>query len=270
MEKYITEKQTKFLQTLVTERAEILGIKNPTEQSVIDYIGSCKLFTTKDASEMISRLLAVPAPKPKVTAPKVVVARDISHTDSVVQSVTRIITNKFSKDCSLCGNEVETGKGIAVLDGNVWRTFHNNGECPDAKEGSPLHLQIEQFVQDNCVGMGDVYFALPSHTGNNDLDFYALVQSHRKTGTVMVLRRVLGGRTLESSPVVRKSEAERVLNALRAMSTEESDEAMKRFADELGRCCLCGRTLTDEESRARGMGADCAEKNALELSLKVL
>ena len=262
MEKYISEKQTKFLQTLVTERAEILGIKNPTEQSVIDYIGSCKLFTTKDASEMIEKLLAVPAPK-------TVVARDISHTDSVVQSVTRIITNKFSKECSLCGNDVETGKGIAVLDGKVWRTFHENGECPDAKEGSPLHLQIEQFVQDNCVGMGNVYFALPSHTGNNDLDFYGLVQSHRKTGTVMVLRRVLGGRAFESSPVVRKAEAERVLNTLRAMSTEESDEAMQAFAQNLGRCCLCGRTLTDEASRARGMGADCAETNALELSLKV-
>ena len=262
MIKYISEKQTNFLKKLVTERASILGIASD-ETSVIDFIGSCKLFTTKDASEMISKLLAVPAEK-------VIVARDISHTDSVVQSVTRIITNKFSKECSLCGNDVETGQGIAVRDGNVWRTFHNINECPDAKEGSPLHLQIEQFVQDNCVGMGNVYFALPSHTGNNDLDFYALVQSHRKTGTVMVLRRVLGGRTLESSPVVRKSEAERVLNALRAMSTEESDEAMKRFADELGRCCLCGRTLTDEASRARGMGADCAEINALELSLKVL
>ena len=269
MIKYISEKQTNFLKKLVTERASILGIASD-ETSVIDFIGSCNLFTTKDASEMISKLLAVPAPKVAVPAEKVIVARDISHTDSVVQSVTRIITNKFSKECSLCGNDVETGQGIAVCDGNVWRTFHNINECPDAKEGSPLHLQIEQFVQDNCVGMGNVYFALPSHTGNNDLDFYALVQSHRKTGTVMVLRRVLGGRTLESSPVVRKSEAERVLNALRAMSTKESDEAMKRFADELGRCCLCGRTLTDEASRARGMGADCAEINALELSLKVL
>ena len=262
MEKYISEKQTKFLVKLITERADILGIQNPTEQSVIDYIGSCKLFTTKDASEMIEKLLAVPAPK-------TIFAPNISHLYFAVQTVTRLIPNRYSKECSLCGNEVEVEKGIAILDGKVWRTFHKYDECPDAKEGSPMHLQVEQFVQDNCVGMSDVYFALPSHTGNNDLDFYALVQSHRKTGTVMVLRRVLGGRTLESSPVVRKAEAERVLNTLRAMSTEESDEAMKRFADELGRCCLCGRTLTDEASRARGMGADCAEKNALELSLKV-
>jgi len=258
MDKYISEKQTKFLVKLVTERASILNIENPTEQTVIDYIGNLNLFTTKDASAMIEKLLAVPAPK---TASNTVVARDISHTASVVQEASRIITNKFGKECSLCGNYVETGKGIAILDGKVWRTFHSNGECPDAKEGSPLHLQIEQFVQDNCVNMSDVYFALPSHTGNNDLDFYALVQSHRKTGVVMVLRRVLGGRELESSPVVRKSEAERVLNTLRAMSIEEADEAMQAFAQNLGRCYRCGRILTDEASRARGMGADCAQKS---------
>ena len=267
MDKYITDKQTNFLFTLVTERADILGIKNDKE-SVIDFIGTCKLFTTKDASSMIEKLLAVQVTKAQ--KPVAFITQDISHIDSVVDSVGRIITNRFSKDCSLCGNNVFAGKGIAVQDGNVWKTFHNFNQCPDAVEGSALHLQVEQFVQDNCVGMSNVYFALPSHTGNNDLDFYALVQAHRKTGTVMVLRRILGGRTLESSPVVRKSEAERVLNALRAMSTEESDEAMKRFADELGRCCLCGRTLTDEASRARGMGADCAKVNAEELSLKVL
>ena len=268
MIKYISEKQTNFLKKLVTERASILGIASD-ETSVVDFIGSCNLFTTKDASEMIGKLLAVPAPVKAVPAGEVFYSRDISHIVCCVNSVSRIIANKFSKDCALCGNDVETGKGIAVRDGNVWRTFHENGECPDAKEGSPLHLQVEQFVQDNCVNMSDVYFALPSHTGNNDLDFYALVQSHRKTGSVMVLRRVLGGREFASSPVVRKSEAERVLNTLRAMSTEESDEAMKRFADELGRCCLCGRTLTDETSRARGMGADCAERSANELALRV-
>ena len=52
MIKYISEKQTNFLKKLVTERASILGIASD-ETSVIDFIGSCNLFTTKDASEMI-------------------------------------------------------------------------------------------------------------------------------------------------------------------------------------------------------------------------
>lgn len=32
------------------------------------------------------------------------------------------------------------------------------------------------------------------------------------------------------------------------------------FAQELGRCWRCGKSLTDEDSRARGMGPDCAGK----------
>lgn len=38
--------------------------------------------------------------------------------------------------------------------------------------------------------------------------------------------------------------------------------AAKRYADEIGRCFTCNRTLTDEESRARGQGPVCAGRNA--------
>lgn len=36
--------------------------------------------------------------------------------------------------------------------------------------------------------------------------------------------------------------------------------AGKKFGQEVGVCCRCGRSLTDETSRARGIGPDCAEK----------
>lgn len=37
--------------------------------------------------------------------------------------------------------------------------------------------------------------------------------------------------------------------------------ASERYGRELGHCGVCGRTLTDEESRARGIGPICAENN---------
>lgn len=37
-------------------------------------------------------------------------------------------------------------------------------------------------------------------------------------------------------------------------------ETAKLYADEIGRCCRCNLSLTDEESRARGMGPTCASK----------
>jgi hypothetical protein len=32
------------------------------------------------------------------------------------------------------------------------------------------------------------------------------------------------------------------------------------YGQEIGSCGLCGRSLTDEASRARGLGSDCASK----------
>jgi hypothetical protein len=39
----------------------------------------------------------------------------------------------------------------------------------------------------------------------------------------------------------------------------EPKKAMARFGQEVGSCGRCGRTLTDETSRARGIGPDCWE-----------
>lgn len=41
---------------------------------------------------------------------------------------------------------------------------------------------------------------------------------------------------------------------------EDAKAALKLYASELESCGICGRTLTDEESRARGIGPICADK----------
>lgn len=40
----------------------------------------------------------------------------------------------------------------------------------------------------------------------------------------------------------------------------DTTEAMARYGREIGRCGRCGRTLTDEVSRSRGIGPDCWTK----------
>lgn len=264
--KYITDKQTNFIVKLVGERADILGVQ-PNPESIIDYIGNCKLITTRDASEFIEKLLAVVPTQPTKTQSSTAAQIDITHTGV---NAMRVISNRFTKACALCLNGVATGAGIAVLtDDKQWLTYHKVNECPAPLEGSQLHLLVETWVHQQCINIGNVYFALPSHTGNNDLDFYGLVTSHRKTGSVVVLRRILGGHAFDACPVVSMTEAKRVIESLRMMSTEQSDDAMKAFADNLGRCFRCGRTLTDDESRNRGMGQDCAAKLEMELSNSV-
>lgn len=252
MNTFITDKQTNFIIKLVTERVDVLKLKDDRD-SIIDFIGNCNLQTTREASEFIDKLLAI-TPTATCKAPSI----SIAHTGVISD---RVIMNRYSKNCGLCGNAVPANTGIALLSGKQWMTFHKDGECGEPKDGSVLALQVECFVHAQCRDHGSVFFALPSHTGNNDLDFYSLTLSHRATGDLMVLKRILGGQTFDSCPVVRMSEAVRVIETLKAMTTEESDDAMQAFAKNLGRCCICGRTLTDEASRARGMGADCAEKN---------
>lgn len=41
---------------------------------------------------------------------------------------------------------------------------------------------------------------------------------------------------------------------------KDEEAAYRLYGTELGRCGVCGRTLTNEESRAYGIGPDCREK----------
>lgn len=59
-------------------------------------------------------------------------------------------------------------------------------------------------------------------------------------------------------PIKEKAAREAVLDKI----AKNPRKAMLRYGQELGKCGHCGRTLTDEESRARGIGPICAGKVA--------
>jgi hypothetical protein len=61
----------------------------------------------------------------------------------------------------------------------------------------------------------------------------------------------------ELYPVKNRDRREGVLAAIRSYGIEA---AMVRYGHELGVCGRCGRTLTDEDSRAAGIGPICASK----------
>jgi hypothetical protein len=54
-------------------------------------------------------------------------------------------------------------------------------------------------------------------------------------------------------PIKNRDEKARILAAIAA----DPMGALARFGREIGSCGHCGRTLTDEESRARGIGPVC-------------
>jgi len=53
--------------------------------------------------------------------------------------------------------------------------------------------------------------------------------------------------------------APRTLELYLAAVLLDPEAAGRLYADELGSCCRCGRTLTHEESRAQGIGPECAK-----------
>jgi hypothetical protein len=98
-------------------------------------------------------------------------------------------------------------------------------------------------------------FAIPSATGNNDLDFWCIVRREGDRGTRFYLNRVIGGRP----DIHTRMRAEDMVKVAQAIGVDPQ-AAMTRYGQELGHCGRCGRTLTDEESRGRGIGPDCWSK----------
>lgn len=218
----ITPKQQSFVRSLLQERLTVLGIDDIDKY--IEEKGINKL-TAKSASAVIDKLKSIPAP------------RNPEH-EHLPEG--RVIVNRYAKPCALCGGVVDSGAGFAVQVGYSWNTYHAKDDC--------FH------EADELSDIDRGYYAIPSLTGNNDLDFFFV---HIKNGRKEVLR-VLGG---QSPFRVSDGETKNIVKALNALSPLELSEAQARYGRELGVCGACGRHLTDEDSRARGLGSECAKKN---------
>lgn len=99
------------------------------------------------------------------------------------------------------------------------------------------------------------HYAVPSLTGNNDLDFFRVdrPEEGQWAGRTFV-KRVIGGRPYSS---VRGKTAREALEAILEFGI---DEAGILYGSTLGQCSECNRHLTDELSRALGIGPECRTK----------
>ena len=259
--KVMSPKQFGFIITLIVERADKLGIEPNATSAEAWMFQKRETYTSSDASNLIAMLQTI---KVERTTPLF----DTSHLSHY--SPTRVITNKFAKACDICGHKVDAGAGLALMSNSKWITTHRNNECVEPYVGQAFEnarQRVDARVKELCLSITtlndehDVFFALPSHTGNNDLDFFALVVDRDGEFPSHVLRRILGGEFsthgTSRSPIMSTVEAERVLEIVASMSVDQMIDAQFAYASNLGRCSICNRTLTDDASRARGMGSEC-------------
>jgi Family of unknown function (DUF6011) len=101
------------------------------------------------------------------------------------------------------------------------------------------------------------HYATDRLTGNNDLDFWRVDKptEGRWAGFVFV-KRVIGGKP--DAPVKGTTR----FKALSTIREADPEKAAIRYGQEIGRCWRCNRHLTDETSRALGIGPDCRSRIA--------
>lgn len=216
-----TPKQVHFLRSLLEERAETLGITD-VEQYMADT--AVARLTVADISKVIDKVKSIPKPR---------------NPEHAHLPEGHVIVNKRQNWCGSCGHPVPIGTGFAVHTSEGWKNFHRKGEC----------LNTDEVLANVEEGR----YALPSATGNNDLDFFRVRVSH---GRKEVLR-VIGGHADQPIPFAQVRD---VAERLGALTDAERHDAKALFGRELGVCGSCGRHLTDEASRARGLGPECARQ----------
>lgn len=124
-------------------------------------------------------------------------------------------------------------------------------------EASQLIDALLQRPRPSGEQLADVpggHYAVES-TGHNDLAFYRVDRptEGRWAGRVFV-KLVVGGHPDQNVP---RGHVAGVLARIAA-----DPDAAARYGRELGRCCRCNRHLTDETSRALGIGPECRSRAA--------
>jgi hypothetical protein len=153
-------------------------------------------------------------------------------------------TNQYAAPCSKCRSTVAARTGLLSKPNGRWIVTHREGDCVTAAPAEPS----DEHLPDVPEG----HYAVPSATGNNDLDFYRVDRptEGKYAGRVFV-KRVIGGH-----PDTNVRYAEK-LSALQRIAFGTPELAGPRYGQEIGQCARCNRHLTDEDSRTAGYGADC-------------
>lgn len=142
--------------------------------------------------------------------------------------------NKFRKPCERCGKWVEVGEGVLERDDTdtAWIVSHpEDPGCPvDLLDGVPEGRYAIDWAEEGQA---------------EDVKFYQVKEG------------VLYAQASEDLHPITKAEAvAAVLEAIKA----DPKVASILYGIKLGACGVCGRTLTNQESRDAGIGPICREK----------
>lgn len=172
-----------------------------------------------------------------------------------------IHTNKYPGRCARCFAHVEADAGVLAF------VTLRDAPAPTSMDFESLYLRRNVHTAgavycDSCAPHRETTAIPPDGhyavtDSNGKLQFFVLARfprNARRFATVSPsCKLVLGGKP--DTPIVGLFATELVTRALKNPAG-----AALRYAQELGRCSRCNRHLTDEASRARGLGPECASR----------
>lgn len=228
----------------------------------------------------------VPAPVPPVAPGVDAPARPSFRTAAATTPAPRPArTNKYAANCVRCGARIAAEAGLLTRDANgKWAADHI-GDCPPppAPAAAPTAPATGAPRGGAWTEVPDGRYAVPSATGNNDLDFFLVSTAGEDEGEWAGMRRVeriIGGdRDAPVKGLARRAALEAIRDAsyvtgavevtmpdgvtgtIPARDLTGPDAAAIRYADEFTRCGKCNRSLTDLTSRINGIGPVCITKD---------
>lgn len=172
-------------------------------------------------------------------------ARPVSTRQQASAEIDRLLTfpdkglrpNRYAGRCSECGQPVAAEAGFTRKVDDAWVVAHKPGDCP---ADAPKPVEVP-----------DGYYAVMADAGH--LSFYR-VKAGRKPGIVFVDLLLGGGGNGTLSP---QKVPFRNIPPVLAKIAVDPQGAMELFGKSVGRCGVCNRGLSDQESRDRGIGPEC-------------
>lgn len=165
--------------------------------------------------------------------------------------------NKYAGSCALCGGRVAEGAGRLARHTGRWAVVHADGQCQGVSAPTTATAPVTAPTASPATSLPDVpagHYAIVSQ-GSNDLMFVRVDRpaEGRYAGRTF-LKMIVGGHPDQNLAYARTP------GILARIVAEGIAESAARYGQELGRCCRCNRTLTDETSRALGIGPECRSR----------
>lgn len=166
--------------------------------------------------------------------------------------MTTLPANKYPSRCARCFEHVGAGAGVLA---DVVLLNEHDAHTTRGTLSRAVYCAFCASKRNETALPPDGHYAV--YDRDLKLQFFKLARfprSERRGTTVNPsCKLVLGGKP--DTRITGTFATELVARAL-----ENPAAAALRYAQELGRCSRCNRHLTDEASRARGLGPECATR----------